>query len=178
MESAMRKRLPIVLLAGLLLSASVFAAENFCPREGADPGIKLQDSPQFASGDKAQYDGTLRLYLVEPASRWRDYGGHNYEFGFLWFPEVTAISLADGETYYNEVETAYGGMHENNIAVIGVLFNAQGYQQEAYPGNGYYFTAHYNDLAAYAEPGAVGVPPETEPGFTHAVFIEEGTATW
>ncbi len=178
MESAMRRGLPIALLAVLLLSASAFSAENFCPRDGAEMNIKPAIPPQLASGDKAQYDGTLRLYLVEPTARWDDASGHDYEFGFLWFPTVATVSLADGESFYDEYETVYGGMHENNIAVIGVLFNAEGFPQDAYPPNNYWFVAHYNDLAAYAEPGAIGVPPETGPGFTHAVFIEEGTATW
>lgn len=177
MESAMRRRLPIVLLAVLLLSASAFSADNFCPRDGAEINLKPEVPTRLASGDRAQYDGTLRLYLVEPDYRWDDASGHAYEFGFLKFMEVTTLSLADGESYYNSIESIYSSIHEDNIAVIGVLFNAQGYQEDAYPNNGYYFTAHYNDLAVFAEPGLVGVPPELEPGFTHAVFIEEGTAT-
>jgi hypothetical protein len=97
--------------------------------------------------------------------------------------EVTVLELDDGESYYNEVETIYSGIQANNIAAIGVLFGADGYTANAYPGGGNYpFTAYPTDNAAMAVttsqggPG-IGIPP-TGSHFSHPVFIEEGTATW
>ncbi len=41
----------------------------------------------------APYTGRLRLYVVEPVSRWNMYNGHPYHFGFLGFAFNGVISI-------------------------------------------------------------------------------------
>jgi hypothetical protein len=57
------------------------------------------------------------------------------------------------------------------------VFNANGYDQDAWPPYGYWFTAHDADASVAAQAGEPG-EHQAGPGFTHTVFIEEGSATW
>jgi len=175
MKKQLTTTLAIVLGMLACLAAGALAEEVSIVREASDYVVPAKAK---AAGERDTYTGTLRVYLIEPAGRWPDAQGDPYENGFLKFMEVTDINLEDGERYYNESMSPTGGSDLDNLAAIAVLYNSQGYQQDAYPPNGYYFTAYYSDLAVYAEPDAIGLPPATTPDYSHAVFIEEGTATW
>ena len=43
--------------------------------------------------DPGEYAGTIRVYMVEPFSRWLDYVGEPYRFGFVGFSLNTSFEL-------------------------------------------------------------------------------------
>lgn len=169
----------ILIMIGLAMCICMSAfAENVSVVRDATLHEFVQPD-QNASGERDTYTGTLRMYLVEPDYRYADDDGYHYEFGFLkWAQPTTVLNLADGESYYSSVETMNSGLSEDNIAVSAAVFSPDAFAGNHCPNYcGYTFTGHAVDNAAFAEPGKPGVPPQME-GFTHPIFIEEGTATW
>jgi len=149
------------------------------PRIAVSPDLLTPVPP---TGGEAAYSGTIRVYLVEPLARWFDNSDTIYNNGFLDFPIVSNINLADGGKQYltatwDASTTSFDMIWQENIEAIAVVFRTQGVVKDAYPPRGYYFSARYADAAAAAIPGAVGRNQATPP-FTHPIFIEEATATW
>ncbi len=58
-----------------------------------------------------------------------------------------------------------------------VVFNGTPVVTDAWPNSGYWFNAYYADATAEARPNLIG-ENSTDGGYTHTVFVEEGTATW
>lgn len=173
------------LLAVLLIAAVGMAFANaFVPiREPRAYAPTVIDEPApLNEVGRADYTGTIRVYMVEPTSRWWDNAGQRYHFGFLDWGLVEAITVPDNGVWKREVEwrpitAGWSGVTDTNIQATVALFNSTGYTADAYPGYGYWFTAHNTDCAAAARPGQVGWNT-TDQGFTHTVFIEQGSATW
>jgi len=134
------------------------------------------------SGQKGAYVGNFRVYVVEPDARWKDDDNQPYHYGFLGFAQNEDIILTDqpytGSVVWDadDYTPAYA-LNSSNIEVIGVVFNGEGHQAYSDPPSGYPFTAHYNDACAAATPGHPG-SNSTDGGYTHTVFLEEGTAPW
>jgi thiol-disulfide isomerase/thioredoxin len=128
------------------------------------------------------YNGQLRVYIVEPQSRWDNFDGDPYHYGFLDYAIDETLSINYLDTYNTEVtwnaqEAGYSNVKENNIIVIAAVFNPEINKGYAYPPSRNQFDAHYVDAAAGATPGNIGYNQVTE-DFTHTVFVEEATATW
>ncbi|MDD5778435.1 MAG: Ig-like domain-containing protein, partial [Candidatus Thermoplasmatota archaeon] len=119
----------------------------------------LQVTASVTSGDP--YQGRLRLYLVEPVSRWNDYDGDPYRYAFLDFALDVQVSV-DGtlveEAAWNGSAAGYDDITRDNVMVIAALFNAQGHTGYSDPPtNAHPFDAHYADAVAAAR------PPEDSP---------------
>ncbi|MBD3404096.1 PKD domain-containing protein [candidate division GN15 bacterium] len=179
-----RHRLQLLALIGVLVifAAGSTPADNVeIIREPAGH-VAEQAATTFDEAEKrADYTGTIRVYIVEPESRWWDVQGIHYDFGFLDFGLVEAIMVPENGVWqsnfeWNATTAGWSGVTQDNIQATVALFNSSGYTADAYPGYGYWFTAHDADAAAAATPGTVGWN-ETAPGFTHTVFIEQGTST-
>jgi len=178
------KKASIALIAVALVvfwALSAAAEEISIVRDPSPIGEEALTSPRV-TGDKAPYGGTLRVYIVEPTSRWADDNNRRYEFGMLDFATIESMSIADGGKHYSVAEWTgaqhgYSNITEDNIMIIGVAFNAQSEVHDAYPPNGYWFSAYYGDAAAGALVDEVGYNT-SDLGATHTVFIEEGTASW
>ncbi len=167
----------VVVLAVLLLALPAVASdqiENFCPIERervAPPPQELSKgvtTQQTLADPPAFWEGTLRVYVVEHVSSmgWTS-GGQLYEFPFLAYAINSNMLVLDGASWDTTVtwdgyDFGYNNLQEDNIAVQAVLFSAA---------NG------YPEAAAMADPGVPG-SNVVEPGNTHTVFVEEGTATW
>ncbi len=130
------------------------------------------------------YTGRVRLYMVEPVSKWDDYNGNSYHFGFLDFPLDSAVILPDGNRYHRSYiwdasEAGYWAVKPENIMVIGALFNSESHpaNSDTIGGSAYPFDAYYVDAAAAAEPGQVDSNTTTGSS-THTVLVQVGTATW
>jgi hypothetical protein len=129
----------------------------------------------------AAYEGGVTVYVVEKTSRWTDGNGVHYGFGFLDFGAIEAISIDNkdrwsGDFTWNPSAAGYGDVTSGNIMVIAVVTTDTAVMTDAAPPEGYWFNAYYVDAAAAATPGKPG-ENETAAGFTHTVFIEEGTET-
>lgn len=139
-------------------------------------------APVLNTSSRANYNCRLRIFVVEPTSRWTDNTGYfHYEFGFLDFGIDTALSLAYQESYETTRSwTCPSGLvsiDSANIMVIAVVFNQEnGGTNYSDPPSGAPFTIHAADAAAAAIPGVPGY--DTAYGAsTHTVFLEEATAT-
>lgn len=140
------------------------------------------DQP-LTAGEKSAYVGNFRIYVVEPQARWKDNDNAPYHYGFLGFALNEDIVLT-GAPYTGSVVwdaddyTPTYSLNSSNIEVIGVVFNKnESHQAYSDPPSGYPFTAYYSDACAAATPGHPG-SNSTDGGFTHTVFLEEGTAPW
>ena len=122
------------------------------------------------------YTGHLRVYVVEPVSRWKDNNGGPYHFGFLGFAFNDDISIDPQDTLQKSL-TWNGDVTEDNVMVIAVVSNSEQHQEYASPPSDKPFKAYYTDATAAATPGNTGYNMVTT-GFTHTVFVEEITATW
>jgi len=132
--------------------------------------------------DDLPYTGNLRVYVVEPESRWDDYDDNPYHYAFLDFAIDEKLSIEYQDTYTNQVtwdasDAGYSNVGEDNIIVIASIFSPEINKAYANPPFQYPFNAHYVDAAAGAEPGETGSNTVNE-DFTHTVFVEEATATW
>jgi len=142
----------------------------------------LVQQPVNDSPDKANYTGTIRVFVSEPEGRWRDDTQRVYEHAFLDFALVTPVSVAYQDTYQQTVTwdasaEGFTAITEDNIEVFAVLYNGAGHTEYSDPPSGAPFTAHDVDAACCARPGETGYDTSYG-GYTHTVFIEEGSATW
>lgn len=168
----MRKIL-LIWITALLIGSAVGA--SITPSIATSDDQQRQEKNDFDSTtSQSSYTGRLRVYVVEPVSRWNMYNGQPYHFGFLGFAVNEQISIED--TYQKSVTWA-GDISESNAMVMAVVFNSEPHQGYAHPPSGHPFTAYYTDATAAATPGNTGYNTVTT-GFTHTVFVEEGTATW
>ncbi len=139
-------------------------------------------SQPLTAGEKSAYVGNFRIYVVEPEARWKDLDSEPYHYGFLGYALNVDITLTDtpysGSVVWDadDYSPVYA-LSESNIEVIGVVFGSEGHQAYSDPPSGYPFTAYYSDACASAKPGEPG-SNSTAGGFTHTVFLEEGTAPW
>ena len=147
------------------------------------PSLTAIDITQNKTTFQSQpYTGDLRVYIVEPSSRWDNYDRDPYHYGFLDFAIEETLSIDYLDTYTTETtwiasEAGYSNVKENNVIVIATVFNPEVNKAYSYPPANNPFDAHYVDATAGAEPGETGYNTVTE-DFTHTVFVEEGTAGW
>ena len=138
--------------------------------------IENQDELQMEKTTSPGYTGHLRVYIVEPVSRWNNYDGEPYHYGFLGFAFNENISIEQESTFQESI-TWNGEVTESNVLVIAVISNSHQNTGYANPPRRYPFVAYYTDATAAATPGSTGYNTVTT-NFTHTVFVEEATATW
>jgi hypothetical protein len=133
----------------------------------------LLSAPAMAQED---YAGTLRLFVVEPESRWTDGLGVPYNFGFIDYALVEILDIKDvdfwnTEFVWNAQITGHAGIEADNLAMAAVVFNAEGITTDAFPPYGHWFEAYYVDASAMAYPNVPG-HGDAALGFTHMPFLE------
>jgi hypothetical protein len=191
----MHRAVKLFITIGLctVLTAPVLAAESIrvsrdATSVGVDDGNVVAPPPAVAKDAKADYGGTVRVFVVEPTSRWWDSEGKLYDFGFLSFAVEQAISIPYGEKvdiqamwngndYTYSGTSTFGDITEGNIMVMAVVYNDDPVQAYSDPPTGAPYLAYYVDAAAAARPGETGYN-QTTPTSTHTMFIEEGSATY
>jgi len=155
------------------------AIEAAAPNAGQETGT---EGVSLAGNDRALYPCQMKIYVVEPTSRYKDYYGHTYEFGFLDFAYDTSLNLDYQVPFsrtinWDPAANGVGTIQQSNIMVIAVIYN----HLEAHPSfttdgsDTIPFTAYYSDACAAAIPGEIGYNDDSGP-YTHTVFLEE--ATW
>ena len=167
----MIKRSKIILFT--LVIATFFIASSL-----TTIGLNLENT----STDSVPYNGDLKVYVVEPSSRWDNYDRDPYHYGFLDFALEESLSIEYQDTYTTQVTwdasaAGYSNINENNLMVIATIFSPEVSKGYSYPPFQNPFDAHYVDATAGAEPGETGYNTVNE-DFTHTVFVEEATATW
>jgi hypothetical protein len=144
------------------------------------PGI--QEPSSILTNSAIPYEGILRIYIVEPISRWNNYNGEPYHFGFLDFAFNNVLSLDLDESFTTSItwdgySAGYEDIQEDNILVIATLFNPEIHKGFSNPPMKYPFEAHYVDACVAATPGNTASNIATGE-FTHTVFVEEATAEY
>lgn len=134
--------------------------------------------------DSPPYKGILRIFIVEPDSRWDMNNNQPYHFAFLDFALDENIAIPYTESYQSQVtwnpeHSGYqiNSISEGNIMAIAAVYNQESTKKYANPPFQYPFQAHFIDATAAATPGYPGINEKTEE-YTHTGLIEEATATW
>ena len=128
------------------------------------------------------YIGSLKIYMVEPESRYYDDSSHAYENGFLGYATYIDINVEYGTTWesvfnWDSQNAGFDYVTEDNIRAISVLFEDEYFLGDANPPNSYWFIGYRTEATAGAAPGNYG-QNKRDGSFTHTVFLEELTATW
>ncbi len=144
--------------------------------------IENQNNDQSTDGTKAAYVGSIKVHIVEPVSRWNDLTGNAYDNAHLVYPMVTDLNIADATIWDTTITwdgstSGFSNLSSENIGTVVAIFTSAFEICDAYPPNSYYYYAYYADASASARPNQPGMN-RTSAGFTHSVYIEEGTATW
>jgi len=165
---------PIILAMLLIFSYATIAIETY--------GENRERNASYPSNIEGSlpYKGHLRIYVVEPVSRWNNYEGEPYHFGFLDFAFNDIISVDYQEVFtksitWNGNQAGFGDIQENNIIVMAALFNPEIHKGYSNPPIGLPFETHYVDAAATPGNSASNTVNEE---FTHTVFVEEATAAY
>lgn len=87
----------------------------------------IQITGEIENNDAQPYNGTLRLYMVEPLSRYLNYDNEPYHFGTL---DIITTEVTIDETYVINItwdgeDQGFSEVCENNIMVVAAVF-AQG----------------------------------------------------
>jgi len=155
----------VSIILAILMSAGVAIAGN-------------DQQTSLGAENRGLYQGNLRIYVVEPDSRWAHEDGVAWHNGFLGFAYDTSLALAYQQTFNRSLTwtppASLTPINQSNIKVIAVIFNTmEGHPADSDPySEGGDFTAYYADAAAAAEPGETGYNETTE-SYTHTVFLEE-----
>jgi len=178
----------VLLAAGVLVLAGAVLASQIENASRVDPARIDQSGPAIGKTMDADhrnpasggYTGYVRLYVVEPISRWKDLTNRPFHYGFLGLAMDTAVFVQYLDTLrisktWNGNLYGFGNITEGNIEVEAVVANVEGHLGTSGPGA--VFTAHYIDAAAAAGPGETD-SSVVKPGYTHTVFIEDGSTTW
>lgn len=181
----MSKLLTIMLGVPLLILSATsagWAADAFSPLPDitvSQPDADVHLAPPGGSG-KEDYACIIKIYMIEPDSRWDDSGGDPYEFGCFEIPYSTGTVIPDLTTHYVETnwdgsDAGFNGVTPDNVMAYGVVFEWEGHTAYSDPPTGNPFTAYYVDAAAAASPGMPG-ENVSDADFTHTVFVEEATS--
>jgi thiol-disulfide isomerase/thioredoxin len=138
--------------------------------------IESEDETHTGKVNITPYTGRLRVYVVEPVSRWMMKNGEPYHFGFLGFAFNDNISIDPQDTFQKSI-TWKGDVIEENVMVIAVVSNSEQHQEYVSPPSDKPFKAYYTDATAAATPENTSYNTVTT-NFTHTVFVEEVTTTW
>jgi glutaredoxin len=99
------------------------------------------------------YRGHLRVYITEINSRWSDWEGHPYHFGFLGYAINKPVEIGKNseKTFSEEWQagtSGYSNVYSENLFVIAVIFSSESTQKFSDPPeNEHPFDAHYADAA-------------------------------
>jgi thiol-disulfide isomerase/thioredoxin len=170
-KSRMYKTLGASIVLLLLVSSLItIATETYNEKTS----LKIVHPSETTSGN--QYEGHLRVYVVEIESRWKMENRRPYHYALLDFAYNDDLSITYLDTF-EETINWQGDVEEDNVIIMAAVFNPESHNKYADPPFGRPFNAHYVDAAAGATPGNSGSNTVNEE-FTHTVFCEEGTATW
>jgi len=173
--------LKVILIASIALCISTPTFQVLATDKSMQPSNEEVGSwkitVNISNLENSTYEGKLKIYVVEPESRWNNYDEDPYHYALIDFAydeEITVNESLNFDVAWNP--GLISNVDENNLMVIATVFNGTPHQQYAY-GENYPFDAHYVDATAASSPDKKGYNRVTEE-FTHTVFAEEGTATW
>lgn len=161
----------ICAIALFIVSSLQVLAIEINPNKFEKINFEFQDQNQ---GN--QYDGYLKIYIVEIYSRWKMYNKQHYHNALFDIAYDDEISIRYLDKYEDTINWQ-GDIEEDNVIIMAVVYNSDSIINYADPPSSRPFNAHLVDAAAGAKPGESNSNVVND-DFTHTVFCEEGTATW
>jgi len=190
-------RLLCIIVLAAIFAASAMAASNssFSRIWEKDSSLKtdqfenLKDNnpANSTASSRADYAARLVVYVVEPTGRWLDNGETlpvrppkpfgNAVIGFAIDQDIYVSESEDFSIDWDADAAGFGDITEDNIKVVGVLYNSEIHQGHSDPPTGSPYDAHYVDAVVDAFPGETQ-SNDGSSSYTHTVFLEETAATW
>lgn len=121
---------------------------------------KMETTVVIRSLEDTPYAGHLRVYLTEINSRWNDYNGTSYHYGFLDYLLNENITVEAQGTLTRMSTMDVGALDPANLMVVAAVFNATAHPGYAKPPNGNPFNAYYTDVTAGKRVAEGNLPPE------------------
>jgi len=197
----MRKKIIGIFLCMLLIVTSLPAVDSLknsvinstvSTTSLSTPVIERDQNPllvkkitNLQNNNSGPYEGRLRVYLVQPLSKWKDHDRKNYHFSLLDFPFIIDIPFStskydedisiDYRDTYSKTVNWKGFVSKKNVMVIAGVYDARSEIKNNY-NNENPFYAHYLDAAAAARPGETAFNTVNE-NFTHTVLVDVATGT-
>lgn len=115
--------------------------------------------------DESAYSGVLKVYVTEIVSRWSDWDGNPYHYGFLDYAinEEITVSAGDIKTVskiWNQKDAGFSNVYPENLWIIAVLFNSESVEKYSDPPNNEYkFDAYFADAATGSRVSNGTLPP-------------------
>jgi thiol-disulfide isomerase/thioredoxin len=141
-------------------------------------------APIAKAGERGAFGAQVKIYIIEPVSRYDNYDDDPYHYGFLDFALDTHVSLGYQETLQQTIHwdgPSNGfpdtSLSEDNIFAIVAMFEDSATWAYADPPGGAGFWAHFSVASAFADPYS-SYPDTAYDQFTHTLIGEEVTATW
>ena len=139
-------------------------------------GLKISVN---VSNDEVAYKGNLRVYVVEPISKYKDYKGNNYHYAFIGYAINKNISIVKGKMSYASL---WRTNITDNIMIIGVLFDADSITKYSDPpANKHPFRAYFVDAVDAVKPKKDTPPsltlikkPKSVTGYRNVTFTWYG----
>ncbi len=126
-------------------------------------GTTIEIDAAVTNKEAVTYGGHIRVYITEIVSTmgWIDTGGFPYTYAFLDYAFNQPLSIPAGNSWSNTMQWdgashGYPGITENNIMIIGAVFNDEWHQGYSYPPSSNPFNAYYVDDAVGVPIGAPG----------------------
>ncbi len=98
--------------------------------------VILKISVTVQNNEPEDYNGYLRVYIVEIESRWNDASGHPYHFGVLYIPIEKSLAMPRAQTQVKPLGDSYtftrtwigalygfGDITQDNVMVIATVFD-------------------------------------------------------
>ncbi|MFH1100406.1 MAG: PKD domain-containing protein [Methanobacteriota archaeon] len=127
---------------------------------------KFTTNVTVSNGEATSYTGSLKVYLTEKVSRWADYNGKAYSFGFLDFIINKDIIIPAGNSLTEVKQWDASALDPENLMVFAVVFNSETHQGYSQPPNLNPFNAHYADAVNATEVVKGGTLPPSV-GFSY-----------
>ena len=137
------------------------------------------DAQQSLGTDAHYFDCLVRVFVVEPVSRYDDNVNFDFQFGLLDIALDQAVTLENENPYTNSFvwdgsAAGFGDITEGNVMVIAVVSTADSYTGYFDPPVNGPFDVHDVQATAAAYPGGTGTE-DASGSYTHTVFLIEGT---
>ena len=94
---------------------------------------KLLTKVTIENKEDVIYEGSLKVYLTEILSRWNNYDGKKYDFGFLDYVINKGISISPNDNISVTGEMDISDYDYQNLMVIAVVFNSEYVPKYSYP---------------------------------------------
>ncbi|MFH1688087.1 MAG: hypothetical protein ABIE70_11290 [bacterium] len=127
------------------------------------------------------YSGILRVFVVEPDSRFSDSYGQPFANAFLDWALVQEVTVTGSDIWtqslqWNAAAAGWDPIDLANLKIVVALFNIDSVLADAIPPNERWFWMHPVDAVATAAVGGQGTSVGS-PGCTHRMLLEVGLNT-